>query len=149
MRRLSKSKNTLLPCRWKDQHVSNSGLSCHWGAFFFSLFFCFHPLKFIALPSWLLIFQLQFLFSYLYFFLSWLFCKSFICFQFYPFNPNLRNIIFSNFVFILWIFFPWIFHGCFIFFQIHHSIQINGIMFFNLVLIVLIFIFFLGSLQKL
>jgi hypothetical protein len=40
-------------------------------------------------------------------------------------------------------FFPWSFCKSFIGFQFHHSIQINDIMFFNLILIVLISNFFL------
>jgi len=56
------------------------------------------------------------------------------------FNLNLLNIIFSNVVLILWIssFFPWFFCKSFSGFQFLPSIQINDIIFSNLVLIVLI-----------
>jgi hypothetical protein len=78
-------------------------------------------------------------------FLLWFFCRSFICFSFIleyqftkyyilQFGPQSLDLIC----------FPWSFCKKFINFQFHHSVQINGIMFSNLILIILILIFFLG-----
>jgi hypothetical protein len=61
-------------------------------------------------------------------------------------NLNPSNIAFSNLVFILWIsiffLFALILLQKFYCFIIHHSIQVDGILFFNLVLVVLISNFF-------
>jgi hypothetical protein len=60
-------------------------------------------------------------------------------------NFNFSNTIFSNMIFIFLIsnFLPCLFCKTIIDFQFHPSIQIDYIMFSNLILIVLIFIFFL------
>jgi len=50
--------------------------------FFFSSFI-FPPLKITGWSSLLLIFQLRSLFFWFFYFCSWLFCKSFVCFQFH------------------------------------------------------------------
>jgi len=75
---------------------------------------------------------------------------KFYLFSISSFIFNLLNIIFSNLVLILLIsiFFPYFFCISFISFQFHPSIQIDGIIFFNSVLIVLIFNFFLGPFVK-
>jgi hypothetical protein len=78
----------------------------------------------------------------------WPFCRSFICFQFHPSIP-IYHILYSP----IWssffsYFFSWLFHKRFTGFQFYYSIQIDGIIFSNLIIIDLIMIFFIGSSVK-
>jgi hypothetical protein len=78
----------------------------------------------------------------------WLLCRSFIYFQFHPSIP-IYHILYSP----IWssffsYFFSWLFHKRFTGFQFYYSIQIDGIIFSNLIIIDLIMIFFIGSSVK-
>ena len=117
-----------------------SGLVCHLWTFCFFLFLSPLPrkLQLDPLGCWYFNFSpYSFNFSFLFLVLSY----KFYYFSISSLNPNLTNIIFFNLVLILWIsnFLPWYICKSFIGFQFHPSIQIDGFMFFNLVLIVLIF----------
>jgi len=84
------------------------------------------------------------------FFLSYPFCRNFICFQFHhsiSLYQILYSPIWSSFFWFL-IFFLGFFYKSSISFQLYHSIQIDGIIFFDLVLIIMISNFFLDSFVK-
>jgi len=88
--------------------------------------------------------------SYFFDFLSWPFCRSFICFQYHHsilICQILYSLIWSLFFWFL-IFFPWPFYKSFIDFQFYPLIKIDGIIFFNLIFIVLISNFFIGTFVK-
>jgi len=114
---------------------------CRWW-----LFFSLASLEITNWPSLLLYFNFS---LYSFDFLSWSFCRSFICFQYHP--PILiYQILYS----LIWpslfgfLFFSWSFCKSLSGFQFYPSIQINGIIFFNLVLVVLISNFFSWSFRK-
>jgi hypothetical protein len=72
-------------------YVDSGGSVCHrWILFFLS-----SPSKIIVWPFLLLVFQLQFLFIW-FFFYFWPFYKSFICFQSHP-SILIRYILFFQF----------------------------------------------------
>jgi len=135
---------------WAKAHPS----LCHTSAYgrrwaFFLLFFLFPSPNITTWPSLLLVFQLKsliflFLVFLLVFFVEVLFVFNFVLqsqftkyyiFQFGPYSFDFY-------------FFSCLFCKSFIGFQFHPLIQIDGIMFFNLIFIVLIFNFFLNPFVK-
>jgi len=102
------------------------------------------PFEITIWPFWLLVFQLQFLFFFISNFYLGCFVEVLYVFDFILQSQFTKYYVFQfGLYFLDFYFFPWSFCKSFIGFQFHHSIQINDIMFFNLILIVLISNFFL------
>ena len=123
-------------------HVGGGGLVCRRWAFFL-LFFLFPSPNITTWPSLLLVFQLKSLIFLFLVFLLVFFVEVLFVFNFVLQSQFIKYYIFQfgpySFDFY---FFSCPFCKSFIGFQFHPLIQIDGIMFFNLIFIVLIFNFF-------
>ena len=126
--------------------VSGGDLVCHRWPFFLSLIFSFLPKNYNLI---ILIIDISTSVSVFFFFIL-AFLHKFYLFSISSLNLNLPNITFSNLVIVLWIsiFFALTLLQKLYWFLIHHSIRVDSIIFFNLIIVVLNSNFFLDSFVK-
>jgi hypothetical protein len=125
--------------------VSGGDLVRHQWPFFLSLIFSFLPKNYNLI---ILIIDISTSVSVFFFILAFLY--KFYLFSISSLNINLPNITFSNLVIVLWIsiFFALTLLQKLHWFLIHHSIRVDSIIFFNLIIVVLNSSFFLDSFVK-
>jgi hypothetical protein len=144
VRRLMVAKPIILSCNWKCYHVLFN-LAWHVivndrrfiidGHFF--PFIYFSPWKVNVYPFYFLYFNFN---PWSFYFCSWPFHSSFVCFQFKITICNVLFFLIRSLFFWFLFFFLGYFLKKFIGYQFHHSIRIYVIFFFsNLALIILMF----------